>query len=485
MSDTQEDKIYSASGALIWTYSGMAVKIVCQFGFGIAIARILGPEPYGLVAASTIIISLCSLLADSGISAAVIHHQDASDQEIAGAFWIQFVIAWGICLAIIVMAPFFVRWLNAPSAELVLQISGLAFPLNAIAIISMALLRRQLNMRIIQIAMIISYLAAYGIVGLTLAINDFGVWALVFSQLTQIGLNAVIVYAAVRPPLRHPIWPGRIISFGGWTVLSNFASWAHANLMRVFLTRTFGIIAMGQFNRLALISESTVSIIGSPLQQVLFPALSRAAEEPYRQKLIMRCSMRLLGLVYLPAMLIMFVFPEQVVEGVLGSKFIDNAVILRPLAIATIGLVWITTTGSFFLGHGQPRSQWFVQFSTLPVTLCVLWIFSDHTLLIFCWGFCLSIWFRAIISLLTVLYKRILTIRDVVIGFGPAILPTLSGFGGAWAGFALTIDNTPEFRLFLSLPLAVICWGAIIMLSGNCIVPQEIRDKIVKFRNKI
>lgn len=478
-------KEYSASGALFWTYLGMVVKIVCQFGIGIVIARLLGPEPYGLIATSTIVISLCGLLADGGISAALIHHQDASLQEIAGAFWVQFMIACSICLLIVITAPVFVRWLKVPAAQLILQVSALAFPLNSIANISLALLRRRLNMRIVQISMICSYLGAYGGVGLTLAINGFGVWALVFAQLAQFGINAVILYLAVHPPLRHPVWPRRMLGFGGWTVLANITAWGHGNLMNIILARAFGVVALGEFNRLALISQSTVSIIGSPLQQVLFPAISRSIADLQRCHEIVRSALRLVGLIFFPAMFIMFFFPEQMVAGIFGEKFVGHAELLRPLALSTIGAIWVPTVGSILFGHGRPRVQWLVQIITLPIALLLLWYFSHNTLVVLCWGFCLSIWVRAATSLIASIRSEVLTMGDVAIGLGPAVLPALTGLSGAWLGFSCAIKLAPELSLLLAITLACIGWSSTILIFRRFIIPTTVEERIKALRARI
>ena len=485
MTVATEEKRYSASGALAWTYSGMLVKIACQFGIGIAIARMLGPEPYGLVATSAIVMSLCILLVDGGISASLIHHQIVSDQEIAGAFWIQFGLACLISVIIISVAPVFVQWLKVAEAEIILQVTALAFPLSAIASISTALLRRRLNMRIIQISMICSYLIAYGIVGIGLAINGYGVWALVLSQIAQTGINAIILFIAVRPPLRHPVWPRRMLSFGGWAVLSNITAWAHGNLMNIILARVFGVAALGQFNRLELITKSTVPLIGGPIQQVLFPALSRSMDDLRHCQRVVRSVFRLIGLVFFPAMLIMFIFPEQVVAGVFGEKFIGNADILAPLALTTIGAIWTATVSSIFFGHGKPRVQWIVQTVTLPLTLLILWYFSHDTLVVLVWGFCLSTWIRAIANLVAAVWAEVLVVSDVVVGFAPAILPALLGVGGAWVGFTNTDSHSPEYQLLVAGTLAVVGWGFCIILLWKWVIPASVRKRIEVLRSRV
>ncbi len=473
-----KEKQHSASSALIWTYAGVTVKIVCQLGIGIAIARMLGPEPYGLVATSTIIMSLCSLLADGGISASLIHHQDASDQEIAGAFWAQLSLSCVVAIIIVWLAPVFVGWLNAPDARIIVQVTAIAFPLYAVASISTALLRRKLNMKIIQISMICSYLFGYGAVGIILATKGYGVWSLVLSQLAQAGVNVIILLFAVRPPLKSPAWPKRMLGYGGWVVLNNITAWSHGNMMNIALARVFGVVALGQFNRLGLITKDTVPLIGGPIQQVLFPVLSRTAGDNTRHQQVIRSTFQLIGLLFFPAMLIMFLFPHEIVAGVFGAKFLDDAEMLSPLALAAIGSIFSSTMSSIFFGSGKPKIQWFVQLSTLPLTAIALWYFSQDTIIILCWGFSLSIWMRAVVNLITAIFSKVITATDLFLGFGPAIFPAVAAALCAWFGFSNTNLGSAELQLLLALALAIIGWLIGIGLLWSSTIPSSIRIKI-------
>jgi PST family polysaccharide transporter len=478
MSKKINSRDHSATHALVWTYSGMAVKMLCQFGIGILIARLLGPEPYGIVAIATVIISLGGLLAEGGISAALVRFQDATARELSGALWVQFAMSSIVALIIVLIAPILVAWLNAPTALNVLRVLALLFPINALASISLALHRRKLNMRPVQLATITSYLLGYGGVGVFLALRGGGVWALVCGQLTQSVLNAIILLASSRPNVRNPVWPKRFIGFGGWTLLGNITSWAHFNLINVFFAKSFGVLTLGNYNRLSLITSTTVPVIGGPLQQVIFPAISRSATDPQRCGRVIEATFRLVGLIFFPAMAIMFFFPDQIVSGIFGEKFTGEAILLRPLALATIGQIWVAVVSPILAGYGQPRAQWVSQFIALPVVVVLLWWLSNFSSLALCWGFCCGIYLRSILVFMAAIRVKAITLNQVINGFLPTTYPAIVSLLACWIGFVLSKNLSPELSMLIACGLAFVGWSGTALMFAHRVLPAAAKLRL-------
>ena len=78
--------------ALIWSYAGVVTRMISQFIIGIVLARLLGPEPFGLVAVAWLIIGICNLFADFGFGSALIQRKEIDARDIRYAFSIQMLI---------------------------------------------------------------------------------------------------------------------------------------------------------------------------------------------------------------------------------------------------------------------------------------------------------------------------------------------------------------------------------------------------------
>jgi PST family polysaccharide transporter len=86
--------------ALKWNYGGAVVRAVSQLAILVVLTRLLGPQPFGLVAVAWLVVGFGNLVADFGFGAALVQRRTISGSEIRYAFTMQVLI--GACLTMIV-----------------------------------------------------------------------------------------------------------------------------------------------------------------------------------------------------------------------------------------------------------------------------------------------------------------------------------------------------------------------------------------------
>jgi len=91
--------------ALKWNYLGRMISMTLQFVTGIILARLLGPEPFGLVAIAIFVQGLGNLFAEGGLGSALIQAQDISQHDIRSVFSAQILIGLIITTALAASAP--------------------------------------------------------------------------------------------------------------------------------------------------------------------------------------------------------------------------------------------------------------------------------------------------------------------------------------------------------------------------------------------
>ncbi len=146
------------ASALKWNFLGSFVRVFFQLGIAIALARVLGPEPFGLIAIAWLILGLGNLLADFGLSAALIQKATLNDREIRHAFTAQVFLGSSLTLITYAAAPSLATFFNREDATTVLRWMGLLFLLQAFGQTATALLRRDLNFKRVQLLQTLSYL---------------------------------------------------------------------------------------------------------------------------------------------------------------------------------------------------------------------------------------------------------------------------------------------------------------------------------------
>src|SRR2546422_3055748 len=98
-----------------------------------------------------------------------------------------------------VLAPQIAGFFRIPAVEPVLRTFAWTFPLAGLSLVAYAVTQRALRFRWLAIVDVVSFGVGYGVVGVTLALLGFGVWALVAAEMSKVGLYTIILVAA-HPP---------------------------------------------------------------------------------------------------------------------------------------------------------------------------------------------------------------------------------------------------------------------------------------------
>src|ERR1700686_4841780 len=91
--DPQSEHLTQRSfSALGWGYAGFLIRSAAGFASGLVLARLLGPKPFGQVAAATLVFGLANQLADGGFSSALVQAPELDEADVRFAFTFQLVI---------------------------------------------------------------------------------------------------------------------------------------------------------------------------------------------------------------------------------------------------------------------------------------------------------------------------------------------------------------------------------------------------------
>jgi lipopolysaccharide exporter len=252
----------------------------------IVLARVLGPEEFGLVSLALVFVGLVEVMADFGVAQALIYRRDsprAADAALA------FTVASGALLGVgtAVAAPYLAEALGDPAITDFLRVLALSFVLGSFAIVPDVLLRRDLLFKR-RLVVQLSSSATRGIVSIVLALAGAGAWSLVWGQLAAMAVTSVVAWSRVRyrPDLRW--WRLRwgdirpLLAFGVPTAANGLLSTIILNVDYVVVSRALGVTALGFYLVAFRLPEMVIVSAFQVLSQVAFPVFSRARTEPGR-----------------------------------------------------------------------------------------------------------------------------------------------------------------------------------------------------------
>lgn len=342
-------------GALKWNYLGTGGKIVSQLVIGILLARMLGPEPFGLIAIAWLMLGLGNLVADSGLSAALIQRQQISSRDIRYVFTLQMLAGLGLTLLAVLASPWIATFFGRADAASVLRWMSLLFVLQAFGQTSAAMLRRNLDHKRVQLLQVFSYLASYLLLGLPLAFSDMGVWSLVIAQLTQAGLFAVSAYLSVRHSLRPTLRADQLglFKFGSKVLGSNLTSWGISYFDSAIIGRMLGMTDLGFYNRSMNLLASPMNAAVSTLQGVLLPFYSRLQGRVDDARDTYLAAICILSAMLAPAFAAIAAIPETTVLAIYGQEWQAAIVLITPLALAMPVNAVLAMGGPMMIGMGR------------------------------------------------------------------------------------------------------------------------------------
>jgi O-antigen/teichoic acid export membrane protein len=259
-----------------WSFVAEAGGQVMTLVVGLALAALVGPEAYGVVAMATAFVLFIDLVQRQGIVSAIIQRRALDDHHLDAAFWMVLATSLAMTALSVALAGWWAAVVGEPLlAQAVVVLSAL-LPLKALTIVQEALLRRQMAFRKVALRTTGS-VAVGGVAGLAVALIEPSVWAFVVQQLVTAAAGLVLLWmvARWRPRFRFSSRAARdLLGFSAGSFVSSLGVFANNRADVLTIGIFFGPIAVGVYAVCARVTESVSSFALRPMQSMALPELS-------------------------------------------------------------------------------------------------------------------------------------------------------------------------------------------------------------------
>jgi len=299
------------------------------------LARLLTPGDFGLVAAIIVIQQLITMLIQRGIGDALVQRPDLNARD-AGTALTILVGTGALCAAAFWMYAADIEWLiGLPNAADAIRVIGLAIFIEATLQVYLSDARRELQFEWIALIEALAIVIGYSAISIGLALLGFGYWALIGGVLGQSSVR-LIGFAAgswrcCRPCLSTTA-ARRLFGFSAMVTLWTAAGHVFSNVDRIIIARYLGADAVGYFSRAKNFVALFIEFYGLPVNQVLFPVLSKLQDEPARLFNAYRHAISFSALLGLPSALGVCALAAPLVELLLGDQWGASVPLVRVLA---------------------------------------------------------------------------------------------------------------------------------------------------------
>ncbi len=368
---SQNLKRRSVRGAAM-TAAGQATKFAIRFGTIAVLARLIPPEHFGLVGMTVVFTGFVSMFADAGLSSATIQREQITQRQISTLFWINVAIGFLLCAVAAGLAEPIARFYGEPRLRPICLALALTFVLGGFGIQHQALLRRQMRFRALASVEVSSMLVGSA-VGIILAWQDAGYWALVGMTLGATFAHAGLVWLASswRPSWSADVQEAKpLLRFGGDVLTFNVVNYFARQADTLLVGWSWGPVALALYDKAYTLLLMPIKQVNGPLSAVAVPALSRSQGEHAQFARYFLGIVEMVASLCLPLVLGIALFADEIVRIWLGPRWAECADLFRLLAVAAaIGAI-NNPLGWLLISTG--RTQRFRQLGVVNSSLIVL-----------------------------------------------------------------------------------------------------------------
>jgi len=423
----------------------------------VVLGRLLGPADIGLVTLALACLGVIGVVAELGVTTFLVQTESWDEEVRSTAFWTALVLSFAAGGLVAGLAVPLAALLGQPRLAPVLVALAPVLVLTSLSDVPTAILQRELRFREIAVREMVASLLSAG-VGVALAVEGAGVWALVAQSLSQAAVGTVMVW-------RMSAWrPTRSFSraaftelrrFGGPVLGFNIMLAIRDRLEQFLLGALLGVSALGYWavamRLLALLADVSVGVLDS----VALPMFAATRGQPERFRRAFGQALASTQVLLVPVLVVLAVVSPVVVPWAFGPHWTPAVLPAQVLCLAygIGGLAYFNRAA--LLAHGRSGVECLLVGAAMATRLVIVVVVAPHGLTALAWAFSAD-------SLCTVVLGAVALRRTL--GVQPRALSRPAGI--VVSGGLITLAALAFVHLLAAGPVAGAFSGAALALAG-------------------
>lgn len=307
-----------------------------QFVFSIILARLLSPSDYGIIAMVTIFFAVAQSFVDSGFSNALVRKTDRVEEDLSTCFYFNIGVGIIAYIVLFLIAPLVANFYNQPILSPIIRITGLGVILNSLCVVQQALFTIKIDFKS-QAKITLSATVISGIVGILLAYQGYGIWALVWqgvaSSIVRMGLLWLMSKWRPRTGFSKSSF-NYLFGYGSKLLASGLLDTIYNNIYPIVIGKFYNPAQLGNYSRALGWAQLPSANITSILQRVTFPVLSAIQDDTLRLQNSYRRLLKLSAFIVFPLMMGLAAIASPLIRVILTAKWDGCVLYLQILCFA-------------------------------------------------------------------------------------------------------------------------------------------------------
>ena len=322
--------------SFLWKFIEKVSTQLIQFVITIVLARLLLPSEYGIISLITVFIALCGVIIDGGFNTALIQKKNADSLDFSTIFFFSIGLSFLMYGVMYFCAPFIASFYEQPNLSPVIRVLSLTLPFYAINSIQRAYVSKNMLFKRLFYSSL-GAIVISGLIGIIMAYNGYGVWALVAQSISSQVVTTVIMWYTIN---WRPIFQFSRVRFTslfnyGWKIFgANFITTLFINARKLVIGKFFSPSSLACYEKGGHLPSMVVDNVFSSIQTILLPTLSESQDDRAHVKSMMRRSTGISCFIIYPIMMLLIVCAKPLIILLLTEKWINAVPFVQILSIA-------------------------------------------------------------------------------------------------------------------------------------------------------
>lgn len=366
--------------SFFWSAADRFLAQGFQLFFNIILARILMPEDFGLIGILTIFLVFAQIFIDSGMGSGLVQKQNRTDLDYSTVFLFNIALSFILYVILFFSSPLIALFFGRDELTLLTRVLGLNLVINSFSIVQRSILTINLDFKNFAKVNSVSILIS-GIIAVIFASFGFGVWALVFQNLSMSLLTVILFfyYSSWKFSFKFSSRSfNDLFSYGSKLLLASIYSTSLNEVYNISISKIYNAKIFGYYTNAKKFSDATSETITSVIQQVTFPILSSLQSDKERLIEVFIKLIRFTSFIIMPFMTLFAILADPFIRLVLTDKWEESIPILQYLCFARMITPLSAVNLNILKAIGRSDLFLKVDLVKFPIIILVLFITIPH-----------------------------------------------------------------------------------------------------------
>lgn len=322
--------------SFLWKlFERLSVQLV-QFVVTIVLARLVMPSEYGAIALVVIFIQLCDVIIEGGLNTALIQKKNADNVDFSTIFYFSLGMSLALLGLMLIIAPCIANFYEQPELLPVIRVLSLSLPFYSFNSIQRAYVSKNMLFQRLFYSSL-GAIAISGCIGIYLAYGGFGIWALVWQNISNQFFTMLIMWFTIqwRPTFVFSMDRFKGLFSYGWKIFgANFITALFVNLRKLVIGKFYQPASLAYYEKGDQLPGLVMNNIFTSVQTILLPTFSASQDDLLLVKSMMRRSTKVSCFFIYPLMVGLIVAAKPLIVFLLTDKWLPVVPFVQILCIA-------------------------------------------------------------------------------------------------------------------------------------------------------